>query len=81
MKAEKAIAGWFTDPYERHQERWMSVGTPSSLVRDREVVGSDPVASGPFRVNPVRSEGHVKDGSDRLRANDAERDGLLIKSA
>jgi hypothetical protein len=54
----KRWEGWFTDPYERHELRWMSQGTPSSLVRDGYIEDSDPVASGPFKVNPVRVEGH-----------------------
>lgn len=27
-------AGWFKDPYERHDARWFSNGAPTSLVRD-----------------------------------------------
>jgi hypothetical protein len=26
--------GWYTDPYERHEARWLSEGEPSKLVRD-----------------------------------------------
>ncbi len=29
--------GWYTDPYGRHEARWMSDGTPTELVRDRGV--------------------------------------------
>jgi hypothetical protein len=47
------MEGWFTDPYERHQARWMSQGTPTSLVRDGNVQSSDPPAQGSFSVNPV----------------------------
>jgi hypothetical protein len=54
----KRWEGWFTDPFERHELRWMSQGTPTSLVRDRDIEASDPVASGPFKVNPVRVEDH-----------------------
>jgi hypothetical protein len=48
------MEGWFTDPFERHQARWMSQGTPTSLVRDGDVRGSDPPAHGSFTLNPVR---------------------------
>jgi hypothetical protein len=24
--------GWYTDPYGRHEARWMSAGTPARLV-------------------------------------------------
>lgn len=35
--------GWFSDPYGRHEARWMSSGRPTSLVRDGVVERSDPV--------------------------------------
>ncbi len=54
----KRWEGWFTDPFERHELRWMSQGTPTPLVRDGNIKGSDPVANGPFKVNPVRVKGH-----------------------
>ena len=34
---EIAPEGWYTDPYGRHEARWMSAGTPTRLVRDGEV--------------------------------------------
>ena len=53
----------------------MSQGTPTSLVRDGKVEGSDPVADEPFKVTPVRIEGEAHhDGSDQRRADDAEVD-------
>ena len=68
-----SVEGWFTDPYERHEARWMSQGTPTSLVKDGEIEGSDPVADEPFRVNPVRIEPEGPgDGSDQLRADEAQ---------
>jgi hypothetical protein len=33
--------GWFTDPFGRHEARWMSNGTPSKLVRDQGVESYD----------------------------------------
>jgi hypothetical protein len=73
---DESMEGWFTDPYERHEARWMSQGTPTRLVRDGGVEGSDePVEGEPFRVTPVRIEGEgPHDGSDMLRADDAERE-------
>ena len=38
--AERA-EGWYTDPYGRHEARWMSDGTPTELVRDRGVESYD----------------------------------------
>ena len=29
--------GWFHDPFEVHQLRWFSAGTPTDLVRDDDV--------------------------------------------
>ena len=73
---DESMEGWYTDPFGRHDARWISQGTPTSLVRDGTVEGSDPVANGPVKVTPVRIEGHpVVDGSDLLRADDAEREG------
>lgn len=45
---------WFTDPFGRHEARWMSHGTPTSLVRDGRTEGFDPVPNDPYAVKPVR---------------------------
>lgn len=50
----QSMEGWYTDPYARHEARWMSRGTPTRLVRDGKFEGSDPVTDEPFKVNPVR---------------------------
>jgi hypothetical protein len=72
---DEMMEGWYTDPFARHEARWMSQGTPTSLVRDGHVEGSDPVLNVPFKVNPVRIEGNPpRDGSDLLRADDSERE-------
>jgi hypothetical protein len=42
------------DPFGRHEARWMSHGTPTSLVRDGRAEGIDPVSDEPFTVKPVR---------------------------
>ena len=69
------LEGWFTDPYLRHEARWLSQGNPTRLVRDGDVEGSDPVEDEPFKVDPVRIEGVVPhDSSDLRRADEAERD-------
>ncbi len=68
------MEGWYTDPYGRHEARWMSQGTPTSLIRDQQVEGRDlPASDEPFHVTPVRIEGHPRyDGTDLLRADDAK---------
>jgi hypothetical protein len=67
--------GWFTDPYGRHDARWMSDGTPTGLVRDGSVESTDPPPDGPATVAPVRigaeGPGDVG-GGDLRRADDAE---------
>jgi hypothetical protein len=70
-----SLEGWYTDPYGRHEARWMSQGTPTALVRDGGREGSDPVADEPFKVTPVLIEPEGPgDGSDRRRADDEQRD-------
>jgi hypothetical protein len=48
------MEGWYSDPYDRHEARWISQGSPSSLVRDGLIQGQDPVARRSFSVNPVK---------------------------
>jgi hypothetical protein len=70
-----AMEGWYTDPYARHEARWISQGTPTNLVRDGKIEGTDSVTDEPFQVKPVRIEGdgvEPRDGSDMRRADDAE---------
>ena len=39
-RPDEAMEGWFSDPYARHEARWMSQGTPTHLVRDGELRGT-----------------------------------------
>jgi hypothetical protein len=39
--------GWQPDPFGRHQERYLSAGRPTYLVRDGGVESSDPIDSSP----------------------------------
>jgi hypothetical protein len=72
---EETMEGWYTDPYQRHDARWMSQGSPTRLVRDGDTEGSDPMDDEPFKVTPVRIESEgPHDGSDLRRADDAERE-------
>jgi hypothetical protein len=67
--------GWFTDPYGRHEARWLSLGEPTKLVRDDGIETYDGPPTDPPTEVPVRIEG---DGSasagtnDLRRADDAE---------
>ena len=70
---DESLEGWYTDPYARHEARWMSQGTPTSLVRDGKVEGHDPPPDGSFKVSPVRL-GLGGSPSDLRRADDAKRE-------
>lgn len=41
MESHEEEEGWFTDPFGRHELRWISTGTPTKLVRDGEVESYD----------------------------------------
>jgi hypothetical protein len=65
--------GWYMDPFDRHEARWMSAGTPTALVRDGGVESQDvppdepiPAELEPWGVDPPT------DGTDLKRADDAE---------
>jgi hypothetical protein len=68
-----APEGWYTDPYARHQQRWMSDGTPTSLVRDDGTTARDEPPSGPYVHEPEPiDEPPAADGADLRRADEAE---------
>jgi hypothetical protein len=52
--ADEGLEDWYTDPFGRHEARWMSHGTPTSLVRDGHTEVIDPVLDEPFTAKPVR---------------------------
>jgi hypothetical protein len=55
MKEERS-EGWFTDPFGRHEARWLIDGVPTNRVRDGRTEANDPVSDEPFSVTPVRVE-------------------------
>jgi hypothetical protein len=72
MEPHEEEEGWFTDPFGRHEARWLSFGTPTKLVRDGEVESYDePPEEEPTSV-PERVEHEVEanDGADLIRAGD-----------
>ena len=73
---QESLEGWYTDPFGRHEARWMSQGTPTALVRDGEAEGRDSVPDEPFIVAPVRigEDPSLNGGADLRRADDAERE-------
>ena len=74
--ADDSMEGWYTDPFGRHEARWMSAGTPTKLVRDGGVESYD----NPPDEEPTRSPARIEAdpatsyGGDLRRADDAERD-------
>ncbi|HXW35178.1 MAG TPA: hypothetical protein VEJ87_11410 [Acidimicrobiales bacterium] len=66
--------GWYTDPYARHQERWMSDGRPTRLVRDNGAESSDVPPDGPFEQTPQPVETDEATDSDNLRRDDSDQD-------
>ena len=69
---EDLMEGWFTDPFGRHEARWLSAGTPTRLVKDGDTEAyDDPPDEAPTRV-PERIA--PAGGPDSVRrADDAER--------
>jgi hypothetical protein len=66
--------GWYTDPYERHEARWLSDGEPTKLVRDGAIESYEDPPAGPPVAVPVKLEADptAAGGQDLLRADSAE---------
>ena len=62
-----AEEGWYTDPYQRHDARWFSDGTPTPLVRDGETTSSDPPPATPYVEVPRLIEPPPSRAADDLR--------------
>lgn len=73
MDDDSTEEGWFTDPFGRHEARWLSNGLPTRLVRDGGAEAYDePPHELPTHV-PERIDGAWAGASDgRQRADDAE---------
>jgi hypothetical protein len=69
---DEQIEGWFTDPFDRHEARWFSVGTPTKLVRDGSTESHDDPPDEPFSHDPERIAPPGGPDSTK-RADDAER--------
>jgi hypothetical protein len=67
--------GWYTDPYARHEARWLSDGVTTKLVRDGDATSYDEPPEGPFVREPEAIEVEPGRGTadDLRRADDAER--------
>ncbi len=72
--------GWYRDPYRMHEDRWVSEGTPTKLVRDGALESYDPPPDGaiPGPLLPIEQKVPDVGGDEFRRADDAERtDGLV----
>ena len=69
--------GWYTDPYDRHEARWFSDGTPTKLVRDRGVESYDkpPDEEPSLTAERIEPEVLATGGSDLIRADDDAESG------
>jgi hypothetical protein len=73
LVADEHIEGWYTDPFGRHEARWMSAGVPATLVRDSDEGSYDDAPDGEPTTTPTPLEvGATGDSSDLLRADDPE---------
>lgn len=63
--------GWYRDPFGLHEDRWMSEGHPTSLVRDNGVESYDDVPSDEVTEELEPDDGpDPVDGEDLLRADE-----------
>lgn len=71
---EHQAEGWYRDPYQVHDDRWMSAGLPTRLVRDGQTESYDepPDLPLPDVLLPADSAGYEPaSGSDLRRADEA----------
>jgi hypothetical protein len=72
--------GWYTDPYGRHDARWMSAGSPTKLVRDGGVESyDDPPDEEPSQVATKIVEEPPPGTGDLRRTDEAETEHLPTK--
>ena len=66
------LEGWCTDPFGRHEARWLSDGTPTKLVRDGDVESYDdpPEEEPTVAAQLIEPDVGRIGGADLLRAGD-----------
>jgi hypothetical protein len=76
MRNASPAQGWYRDPFGLHEDRYFSQGLPTKLVRDGERESYDLPPDRPLpEADLVPAEqlgGKVADGSDLLRADQAD---------
>jgi hypothetical protein len=68
---DEGLEGWYTDPFGRHEARWISSGRPTPLVRDGNVESHDDPPDEVPRLVPERIVPPGSPDSTR-RADDAQ---------
>ena len=68
--------GWCTDPFELHEARWISAGTPTKLVRDGAVEAYEavPDTATTAPAIPLHDRTAAAHGADLLRSDRVVRD-------
>lgn len=68
------LEGWCSDPFGRHEARWLSDGQPTRLVRDARVESyDDPPDEAPTSIpTPLDVQDSGADASDVRRADEAQ---------
>ena len=82
MSGHPAPEGWYRDPFGIHEDRWISDGRPTRLVRDGGVEASDepPGDRPPGELVPI-PESEMSSPDDMRRADDAEAGEPLDEAA
>jgi len=79
---DEVLEGWYTDPFDRHEARWMSAGKPTELVRDGRAEAHDPPPDEPFISTPVRvGVDGTRRADDLRRADDTDREPRFDQDA
>jgi hypothetical protein len=70
----QGLEGWCTDPFGRHEARWLSAGSPTKLVRDGEVEAYDdpPDEEPTLQAQLIEPEVGLIGGADLLRVGDPD---------
>ena len=71
--------GWCTDPYGRHEARWISEGTPTHLVRDGSNESIDLPSGQPTgQAIPISWGEQTPHGADLLRSDQRVPEGSQL---
>jgi hypothetical protein len=78
MDDDAPAEGWFVDPYGTHEQRWISQGRPSNLVRDGNTEAKDPPPNrpAPEPFVPISSDPGDVGWRDMRRADDADKQAI-----